>query len=597
MPAAATLRYPGVMRCHLGPLAPAPLLAALVLAALALPLLACGTSVDDTVVLVDLAGRDAAVPDMGQPPDLARSPDWGLENAACEAALAAAWKAKPPTTGIGPPQSTASYDQVIGKIMADYGVPGGAVAVSKDGRLVLARGYGFADLEQQQPAHPDQLFRLASVSKQITAAAVLRLVAAGKLSLDEPAFAIVSDLKPLPGKVIHPRLASITVRHLLNHTGGWNRDFEAVGDPMFDSIAIAAALAKPGPALAEDVIRFMLDKAPTYAPGSTYCYSNFGYAVLGRIVERRGGAPYGSYVQKDVLGPAGATRARLGRSLLADRADDEVRYYPFPGEGMATSVFASAPGLLPWEYGGWAIEAMDAHGGWIASAVDILRFALTVDGLPQPPDLIDAGALAQMLANPHVPSCTAAGGTTPADPNYWYGFGWSVNSYGNHWHTGSLDGTSTEDVSAGNGFSWAALFNTRPRDAGGFASRLDGDLWTALGGVQGWTTSDYSDQFPAAGLSAWRSQADFANEKVAREAAGSYAVRVEGRRGASGGFEFRAEWAPRHGGAITMVDMDCLNYRSIDDSLGVRGLLPVAIQSFADDAGRRHYQATWASYH
>src|SRR5262249_53040493 len=157
------------------------------------------------------------------------------------------------------------------------------------------------------------------------------------------------------------------------------------------------------------------------------------------------------------LTPAGATRTRLGKTLLDGRADDEVIYHGYPGEPLANSIFPSMPGQVPWEYGGWSIEAMDAHGGWIASVGDRLHWLAAGRGLPAPADLLDADALAQMLGNPDVPSCTAQGGTTPADPAYWYGFGWSVNKYGNHWHTGSLDGTSTEDATLSNGYSWSAF--------------------------------------------------------------------------------------------------------------------------------------------
>src|SRR5206468_10896435 len=118
-----------------------------------------------------------------------------------------------------------------------------------------------------------------------------------------------------------------------------------------------------------------------------------------------------------------------------------------------------------------------------------------VDGMPKPGDIISAQSELEMLRDPMVPSCTDNGGTTPQTPGYWYGFGWSVNKYDNHWHTGALDGTATEDVSASNGYSWAAFFNTRPQDSGSFYSRLDQDLWTALGGAKSWTADDYFDQY------------------------------------------------------------------------------------------------------
>ena len=547
-------------------------------------------------------GAGALTPDPGASLDGAvadstiTQPDAFGDNARCEAELAATWKAAPPVVGLGSAMSIASYQGVIGKLMSDFQVPGGAVAVTRNGKLVMAIGIGLAEVENLQPAHPDQLFRLASLSKQITSAAVLRLAATGKLDLDEPAFPILADLTPLPGKSVNPALAKVTVRQLLQHTGGWNRDFERVGDPMFASFAISSALGKPGPASCEDTIRYMLDKAPTSAPGSTYCYSNFGYCVLGRILERRAQTGYEAYVRSNWLRPAGATRTQLGKTLLGDRADDEVRYYGYPGEPLANSIFPSMPGQVPWEYGGWAIEAMDAHGGWISSVVDLLHSQLAADGLPDPADLVDANQLAAMLANPAVPSCTAQGTATPADPAYWYGFGWSVNKYGNHWHSGALSGTATFDATLANGYSWAAFFNSRPAD-GAFYGRLDGDLWNAWDPVHkqnGFSSEDWFNQFPAEGFSPWMDARSFNAEIGRRRAQGQYAMRLEGR--STAGVENRAEWAPLPPTKSVdyTVDMDCVAYRGKDAAARAQGLRAVSVQSFVDGSGRKRFQASWA---
>src|SRR5690606_2114854 len=121
---------------------------------------------------------------------------------------------------------------------------------------------------------------------------------------------------------------------------------------------------------ADAIVRYMMGQPLDFDPGTSYAYSSFGYAVLGRIVERITGGSYEQYVKEAVLEPAGATRMRLGRSLLADRAPGEVRYYD---PATVNSVFPGG-GAVPVSYGGFNIEAMDAHGGWIASAVDLLRF-------------------------------------------------------------------------------------------------------------------------------------------------------------------------------------------------------------------------------
>src|SRR5262245_59218564 len=134
-------------------------------------------------------GVAAAACDRSQYTPRAGGPDADVPSErACEAELAAAWVTNPPTTGLGSAAARRSYTDVIGRAMADFQVPGGAIAVVRDGRLVLMLGIGLADRENQQPAHADQLWRVASVSKQITAPGIQLLVDRGQLSLDDKVF-------------------------------------------------------------------------------------------------------------------------------------------------------------------------------------------------------------------------------------------------------------------------------------------------------------------------------------------------------------------------------------------------------------------------
>lgn len=390
-----------------------------------------------------------------------------------------------PITGDAVP-GMQSYDSVVVQLMRKYGVVGGAVAVMKDDRLVYARGFGYADADAKTPVQPDALFRIASLSKQLTSAAVLQLVERGKLGLDDPAFALLPDLKPAAGATVDPRLARIHVIDLLRHSGGWNRDKS--GDPMFMSAQIASAMATTAPASAETIIRYMLGQPLDFDPGSRYAYSNFGYDVLGRILERVTGQPYESYMRGTVLAPMGITRMRIGHTLAADAAAGEVHYYSVDTPPTTTSVFPGG-GTVLWPYGGFYLEAMDAHGGWIASAPDMLKFLAAVDGRPGRADLLAPATIQQMTARQ----------PAWADSAYWYGLGWLVrpsNGDANWWHNGSLPGTTTLLVRAWNGLGWAALFNTRARDDAGFSSALDAGMWTAAAGVTAWPTSDAFSKFP-----------------------------------------------------------------------------------------------------
>ena len=152
----------------------------------------------------------------------------------------------------------ASYDQAFADFMRKYAIPGGAVAVLRDGELIYARGFGYADVENKTPVQPDVLFRIASVSKPITSAAIMKLVEEGKLTLDDRVAPYIAHLTPAPGVTVDPRWEQITIRQLLNHTGGWDRAKPDGGfDPMFRPAIAAAAVGAPAPASAETVIRYM----------------------------------------------------------------------------------------------------------------------------------------------------------------------------------------------------------------------------------------------------------------------------------------------------------------------------------------------------
>ena len=139
-----------------------------------------------------------------------------------------------PITGAAVP-GMASYDQVIPALMRKHAIPGGAVAVVRDGKLIYARGFGYADVENGTPVPPDALFRIASVSKPITGVAIMKLVEEGQLQLDERVAPFIAHLTPAPGATVDPRWEQITIRPLLSHSGGWDRNKPNGG---FDTLAI-----------------------------------------------------------------------------------------------------------------------------------------------------------------------------------------------------------------------------------------------------------------------------------------------------------------------------------------------------------------------
>ncbi len=372
-----------------------------------------------------------------------------------------------------------SFQRVVPALLSKWDIPGGAVALARDGAVVLSKGYGLADKTGSVPVTAASLFRVASLSKPVTAAAVLKLRESGLLDLEARVFDILSDVEPPPGASVDPRLADVTVLDLLRHSGGWDRN--ASFDPMFRSREIAEVLGVPPPADAAAVIRFMKGQPLDLDPGAKYAYSNFGYCLLGRIIEKITGQSYEAYVREAILIPAGAAGLRLGRSLAADRAEGEVAYYDHAGAALAASVFAAGPAFVPWPYGGFALEPMDAHGGWLASAADLLDFLLAVDGRASPPDVLQEATIDLMIARP--PLAEYQGSAV------FYALGWQIRPTGgdaNWWHTGSLPGTSAIMVRTAGRTAWVALFNSRPANADAFFNELDSELWRAVNGVTEW---------------------------------------------------------------------------------------------------------------
>jgi N-acyl-D-amino-acid deacylase len=322
----------------------------------------------------------------------------------------------------------------------------------------LARGYGLADLSRHEPVLPESLFRIASLSKPITAVAVLKLVEEGSLSLDTPAFHLLDDFEPPVGATLDPRLYDITIRHLLEHSGGW--DANVSFDPMFPSQRAALGLELPGTADCEAIIRFMLSRPLDFDPGNQYAYSNLGYCVLGRVIEQVSGQTYQEYVRSQILAPIGVERMYLGRSRLSDRHPAEVRYYARGEASLAQSVYPDQPGRVPWPYGGFYLEAMDAHGGWIGSAVDLARFVSALDSA-HPLAILQAETLDKMLSRPATPLWEGR-------PDY-YALGWRVRPArkgATWWHTGSMPGSTAVLYRTPRGRIWVALFNASPAGAG-----------------------------------------------------------------------------------------------------------------------------------
>jgi CubicO group peptidase (beta-lactamase class C family) len=271
------------------------------------------------------------------------------------------------------------FDRAMQNFMEKRGIRAGTLAVSRDKQTVFAKGYGFADADGKRPMQADDPMRLASATKAITAAAVRKLVREGKSTLDTKAFPLLG-LKPPPERTPDPRLDDITIRHLLEHKGGWVAS--ETFDPMFHPLRIASDMKSAAPPSPVDVIRYMMGRKLQFDPGSKTSYSNFGYCVLGRVIEKVSGQTYPAYVKEHILAPLGVKSVELGRTLPKYRNPREPIYLD-PGKDR--NIFDPDGGKVPAPDGTFCLETMDSHGGLIGSASDLVRFlsAYWINGEPR----------------------------------------------------------------------------------------------------------------------------------------------------------------------------------------------------------------------
>jgi uncharacterized protein (TIGR03437 family) len=336
--------------------------------------------------------------------------------------------------------------------------------------------------------------RIASLSKTITAVTIMHLVEAGKLSLDEPAFALLPDLQAPGGVDKDPRLASITIRELLTHSGGWDSQKSGF-DPTGSQGTIAMFLGVPSPVSSDNMVRYMRGQVLLDCdPGKCYAYSNFGYDVLGRIIDRVTGTSYEQYVRTNVFAPMGITTARIAQTLPQGQLPGETKYY---ANQHGQSIFPNVdPMFAPVAYGGaWYMEGFDADGGWAITAVDYAKFINAIDG-QKGTAFLKPSSVAEMTARPDIPYWVGQ--------TNWYGFGMAVQPTAKGqiwWNDGAIDGTFTRFTRTDDGLVMVAFLNSRSNPAGresALQNDTDAGLSNSAAQVTNWPATDYIGLFPDA---------------------------------------------------------------------------------------------------
>lgn len=268
----------------------------------------------------------------------------------------------------------------LGAQMKRHAIPGAQVAVVKDGRLVFSCGLGVADLDRLDHVTPASLFRIMSISKPITAAAIRHLEGVGRYALTTSMIDALGDRAP-DGPFADARMADVTIQNLLDHRTGLYRDTPY--DPMVDQRQTQAETGRNRAMTCRQIMRhviktFPLNRDPGFTPADsderTRAYSNVGYCILQQILAEHAPGTYQQIVKREILTPAGITAMRIGKGRKKDRAPGEVRHYDRPFAATVTSQYPQATKKVPLPYS-YVIEAMAGHGGWLASANDLVRFA------------------------------------------------------------------------------------------------------------------------------------------------------------------------------------------------------------------------------
>lgn len=324
------------------------------------------------------------------------------------------------------PKPARTVDEVIRVFLREEGIPGAVVAIGHAGHAPAIRAYGVADIEQNRPLSAEHRFRIASLSKPLTAAAVLHLAGVGKLSLTDR----LVDLLPVAAEADDRRYQRIEVRHLLQHTAGWDRalSFEPVLD-LEDSLRI---LEIDAPETCRPIVLEMLNRPLEFDPGERYAYSNLGYCWLAWIIEAVSGRPYEAFVREEILAPIDATRMQIGESGIS--GERRVRFY--------VTDLSVPTGLTSYFGPAHALSVLGAAGGWTATAAEYYRF----------------------VSQPLKPETSIKPTGLPTRPNY-YGLGWRV------WpgpegltftHFGAMPGVFSLAVRTSNNTVVVAFFNRRP---------------------------------------------------------------------------------------------------------------------------------------
>ena len=333
-------------------------------------------------------------------------------------------------------------DKEMKRYLRKWEMKGASVAIMRNDSLLFAKGYGWADEEEEIKMEAGHILRMASVSKLITAIGIMKLQDEGRLNIKNKVFGPEGVMKnsDLDTLIRHSAYEHLTVEHLLRHQGGFYRD------PLFSSKDVMNQMRLDHPPTADDFFRLILPKRLRYKPGTTHRYSNFGYLLLSRIIEHVTGNSYEQYIKEDILAPAGCYDMHIAGNYYEDRRENEVRYYTHSGEGQYIEEYNGSGNMVERSYGGNNITLLSGAGAWCGSTAELARLVASIDGRDEVPDIISKKAVNQMIE--YFDQSTFSLGWNDTTP----GVGWS--------RTGTFSGTSAIIKYFPDGECWIFISNT-----------------------------------------------------------------------------------------------------------------------------------------
>ncbi|MBR5856116.1 MAG: beta-lactamase family protein [Bacteroidales bacterium] len=283
------------------------------------------------------------------------------------------------TNSMSDSAQTKKFDAAIERFMRYWGIKGGSFALMRNDSLIYAKGYGYACIEDSTLCEVKHIFRIASVSKLITAVAIMRLCETGQLTPQSQVFGecgILNDTLFL--KYRDKKITKVTVEHLLRHLGGFSNPH---GDAAFNRDLVARWMDKELPLSMDDMVEYATKIRLRARPGDWFDYSNLGYIVLSKVIEKVSGMPYHKYVKDSVLAPAGCYDIHLAENYCCGLRDNEVNYYEVK-EAEPVPAYDGCDSLVMKSLGGNDVHGLYGAGGWVASPVELLKFVAAINEHP-----------------------------------------------------------------------------------------------------------------------------------------------------------------------------------------------------------------------